>query len=153
MWRMGKSHPRWHHARHRPIHVKHQNTTLEGRLKGFTLFIGPSLDQEAWPVRAILQYLFLNSNHDMPSCSPTATEQHYWLKQDISKEIRNLLLLCGVACATEHATHSLQIGAATTAAIAGVPEHLIHHMGRWKSNVASKYIRVSTVDFLNSLLN
>ena len=43
--------------------------------------------------------------------------------QDISKEIRNLLWLCGVTSPTEYAVHSLGIGASTTAAITGVPEH------------------------------
>ena len=38
-------------------------------------------------------------------------------------------------------THSLQIGAATTAAAAGIPTHTIKQLGRWRSSAYRSYIR------------
>ena len=37
--------------------------------------------------------------------------------------------------------HSLHIGAATSAAAAGVPDHLIETLGRWRSEAYHLYIR------------
>ena len=38
-------------------------------------------------------------------------------------------------------SHSFRIGAATTAAAAGVPDHLTQVLGRWTSNAYMPYIR------------
>ncbi len=44
-------------------------------------------------------------------------------------------------------SHSFRIGAATSAAMAGLPESVIQTMGRWKSNVYRRYIRIAP-DFI-----
>lgn len=44
-------------------------------------------------------------------------------------------------CIQAYAGHSFRIGAATTAAAAGVPAHTIKMMGRWSSEAYTLYIR------------
>ena len=63
-------------------------------------------DQEVCLVRAIQQYLFLNSqsSHAQPFTNRSGEALS---KQDISKEIHNLLPLCRVACPDEYVTHAL----------------------------------------------
>ncbi len=39
--------------------------------------------------------------------------------------------------ASEYAGHSFRRGAATTAALAGIPDHVIKMLGRWESDVRS----------------
>ena len=84
--------------------IRHSKTDQSG--KGFTLLIGPSPDQEICPVRAIQQYLFLKiqSSHAQLFTYRSGAALS---KQDISREIHNLLPLCGVVCPEEYATHSL----------------------------------------------
>ena len=43
--------------------------------------------------------------------------------------------------ANNYASHSFRIGAATTAATAGLPPALIKTLGRWKSNAYETYIQ------------
>ena len=42
-----------------------------------------------------------------------------------------------------YTSHSFRIGAATSAAMAGIPEHEIQRMGRWRSGVFRRYIRIN----------
>ena len=70
-------------------------------------------------------------------------------REKVTAELRTLLPACGVTHPLEYASHSFRIGAATSAAIAGVPEHRIRHMGRWKSDSVLRYIRVDSGEELS----
>lgn len=50
--------------------------------------------------------------------------------------------------------HSFRIGAATTAARAGIPDHLIKALGRWESDTYQTYIHIPPETFasVSSLL-
>jgi site-specific recombinase XerD len=56
-----------------------------------------------------------------------------------TERLRQLLSQAGI---TGHfGSHSFRIGAATTAGLAGVPEHMIQTLGRWSSSVYLAYRR------------
>ena len=58
----------------------------------------------------------------------------------VTRVIRQLLLRAGLN-STEYALHSFRIGAAVTAAPAGLPAWMIKSLGRWASNAYLSYIR------------
>ena len=74
----------------------------------------------------------------MPSGYPVAS---------LTKELRSALQGCGLP-ADNYFTHSFRIGAATTAASAGVPSWLIKTLGRWSSDCYERFIRTSQVTIL-----
>ena len=55
--------------------------------------------------------------------------------------IQRALLEAGVPQASQYMSHSFRIGAATSAADAGIPSWLIKTMGRWSSEAYKVYIR------------
>ena len=64
-----------------------------------------------------------------------------WLSRaSLTKELRSTLQHCGLP-AEHYFTHSFRIGAATTAAAAGIPSWLIKVLGRWSSDCYERYVR------------
>ena len=56
-------------------------------------------------------------------------------------EVRRVLDGAGIE-ASHYSGHSFRIGAATTAALAGVQDHMIKTLGRWQSSAYLAYIRL-----------
>ena len=54
-------------------------------------------------------------------------------QQQFTHEVRMMLQLAGL-CSSSYAGHSFHVGAATMAAQAGLPSHLIKMLGRWESD-------------------
>ena len=104
--------------------------------RGVILSIGPS-GNSLCPVSALRHYLQLRgfvpgplfvSSHGCP-LSPFLVNS--WLRS----------ILATVGIAGNYSSHSFRNGAATSAAAAGVPDHLIKTLGRWSSNAYQPYIR------------
>ena len=56
----------------------------------------------------------------------------------VNSWLRSILLSAGIA--GNYSSHSFRIGAATSAALAGMPDHLIKVLGRWSSDAYLRYI-------------
>lgn len=67
-------------------------------------------------------------------------------REELTTQLRTLLQCAGFEPYL-YASHIFRIGAATTAAAAGLPAWLIKAMGRWSSEAYQMYIR-----FLSSML-
>uniref|UniRef100_A0ABM0MB28 Uncharacterized protein LOC102801901 n=1 Tax=Saccoglossus kowalevskii TaxID=10224 RepID=A0ABM0MB28_SACKO len=127
------------HAAHITIHIKASKT--DQFRKGFDLRLFPT-GTPFCPVTMLQQ--FLSVRHKM---FPLATEPLFLLpertplnRRIFTESLRILLARIGLQ---PHlfAGHSFRIGAATTAASAHVPDHLIQTLGRWSSNCYRTYIR------------
>ena len=87
------------------------------------------------PVSALTKYLELTK--DQPPHRPLFqfASGDLLTRQTLTRVIRDLL------ASSDYASHSLRIGAATSAAAAGIPEWLIQVLGRWSSQCYLSYIR------------
>lgn len=67
----------------------------------------------------------------------------YLTRAILTRQLRHLLEATGLSTeqASQYSSHSLRIGAATTAAEAGLPSWLIQAAGRWRSSAYQHYIR------------
>lgn len=104
-----------------------------------TVVIG-STESSTCPVRAMKRYLVARQQY--PSGPLLRLEDGSLLS---CKDIYCLKLLLQDAGldSSRYSSHSFQIGAATTAAASGLPDHLIQRLGHWRSDAYKRYIRPS----------
>ena len=71
-----------------------------------------------------------------------------WLtRTSLTKELRTILQHCSLPASKSY-SHSFRIGAATTAAQAGLPPWLIKVLGRWSSDCYERYVRTPETSIL-----
>ncbi|XP_071119608.1 uncharacterized protein [Haliotis cracherodii] len=94
------------------------------------------------PVRTLLQYLVLRNQRTSNPLDPlflmpngVAMDRKFFIDH------LKLVLHRSGYDHTNYNGHSFRIGAATTAATAGIPDHLIKTLGRWSSDCYNRYIR------------
>lgn len=109
--------------------------------KGTTVQIGPTIPPYC-AVRAMLSYLAATSAASLDGPLFVLANGLRLSRSTFTSQVRTLLSISGVHNWEAYAGHSFRIGAATTAAIAGVPDHLIRAAGRWRSDACLRYIRV-----------
>ena len=94
------------------------------------------------PVAALLKYLPLHSNHtSLPLF--IFGDGSYLTRPTLTSHLRTLLSAAGLD-PDAYASYSFRIGAATTAAAAGLPDWQIQALGRWCSDCYTRYIRTPT---------
>ena len=102
------------------------------------IVIGKTND-DLCPVAALLTYLKIRGSQPGPlflwkSGTPLT-------KSKFVEEVR-IALAAAHLPAKDFAGHSFRIGAATTAASAGLPDSTIQTLGRWKSSAYLLYVRM-----------
>ena len=90
------------------------------------------------PVAAVLTYAAARGSKPGPFF--VTSDARALIKQEFVCEIRKVLLRLGLPD-NEYAGHSFRIGAATSAAMAGVEDSTIQLLGRWQSAAFLRYIR------------
>ena len=105
---------------------------------GFTLTLARSTTSNC-AVMAMKDYVF--------QCQPssagplfTFTSAKWLTRTSLTHELCDVLQQCGIQ-PQHYFSHSFRIGAATTAAAAGIPAWLIKVLGRWSSDCYERYIR------------
>ena len=105
---------------------------------GVTIVVGAT-GQDLCPVLATVPFLSLRGARAGPLF--LFADGSFLTRARFVQEVRSLLTAIGVNAAT-YSGHSFRIGAATTAAQAGVESHVIQTMGRWSSSAYLAYIRL-----------
>ena len=122
------------------LHLRHAKTDQLG--KGAYIYLSRTNNDQC-PVAALLAYIAVRGQDPGPlfrlaNGSPL-------LKEQFVRSVREALLTLAYNGAS-YAGHSFRIGAATTAAAAGVEDSTIQILGRWSSDAFKRYIRLSQED-------
>ncbi|XP_065186109.1 uncharacterized protein LOC135816932 [Sycon ciliatum] len=110
--------------------------------KGVTIDIGPSVPPY-FPVHAMVSYLFATRRQGTEQRLFILSNGQQLTRQSFTATVRSLVATAGVPSQSHYSGRSFRIGAATTAAMAGVPDSLIRAAGRWKSDACLRYIRTT----------
>ena len=118
------------------IHLRRSKCDQLGR--GVDVIVGRT-DTPICPVAAILAYICLRQDSPgaffVTECRAPATKAWF------VAQIREIMSAIGLP-QNDYAGHSFRIGAATTAALAGVEDSTIQVLGRWQSSAFLQYIRL-----------
>ena len=106
--------------------------------QGSTVTLGKT-DRLLCPISAILPYVAVRGSEAGPLfCFQDGS---FLTRDTFVKGVRHLLVAAGID-PLPYSGHSFRIGAATTAAQAGMDAALIQTLGRWKSSAYQLYIRI-----------
>lgn len=121
---------------HLTVHLKRSKNDPFGA--GITIHLGATGDLLC-PVTSMLGYLALRP--DTPGPLFVFSDGATLSRPRLVQAVRQALYSAGVDT-TGYSGHSFRIGAATTAARAGLSDSMIQTLGRWKSSAFTAYIRV-----------
>ena len=97
-----------------------------------------SSDSPICPVTAIIKYLWLRGSSQGPLF--ICKDFRPLTKQMLNYRLQKALNSAGLK--GSYTLHSFRVGAASTAAALGFPDHLIQAMGRWSSDAYKVYIKL-----------
>ena len=109
---------------------------------GHNLCITNNSNPQICPVSAVSDYLKLRPVSDSTDYLFIHLNGKAVTRSQFTSVLTNALKFAGLYQAGYN-THSFRIGAATTAAMMGIPSELIKEWGRWKSDAFKRYIRIS----------
>ena len=124
------------------LHLKSSKT--DPYRQGCSLLIAPSSHSvcAVWSLRKYLSVHAVNGS----TLLYVFQSGLYLTSAKVTSTLRTLLPCLSIPT-EQYASHSFQIGAATTAAKAGLPPLLIQTLGRWSSNCFTLYIRTPAFIF------
>ena len=117
------------------VHIKASKT--DPFRHGVSIYLGRS-QADLCPVSAVLAYMVLRGMTPGPFFF--FTDGRYLTRDRFVSSVRAALRMQGVDD-SRYSGHSFRIGAATTAALRGLPDSLIKTLGRWESSAYTVYIR------------
>ena len=130
------------------LHVTIRRSKTDQTGKGCCIVIPPNNMTLMCPLKAVEDYLSLRSKD---GC---AFFQHFdtrpLTRHEFSRTLKRVIGFIGLPVAF-YSSHSFRIGAATAAAMAGVPDACIQKMGRWASHAHRRYIRTGTSVLVNQV--
>ena len=118
------------------VHLKRSKCDQFG--KGVDIIVGHT-GSSICPVSAVLNYIRLRQDEPGPFFR-SRTKQPV-TKSWLTNKIRQILQALGLP-QEDYAGHSFRIGAATSAALAGIEDSTIQALGRWQSAAFLQYIRI-----------
>ena len=123
------------------VHLQLKVSKTDPFRQGHTVIIGAT-GTSTCPSRALQNYLALLQLTPSTPASPLFSfeDRSYLTRPRLTTALRSLLLTAGLN-PDHYASHSFRIGAATSAAAAGLPDWQIQAMGRWSSDCYMRYIR------------
>ena len=120
------------------LHVTIQKSKTDQTGRGCRIVIPPNDMSCMCPIRAVGAYIAIRGPHG------SAFFRHFdsspLTRHQFNATLKRVLTFCELPVAF-YSSHSFRIGAATSAAMAGVPDACIQTMGRWASNTHRRYIR------------
>jgi integrase len=122
------------------IHLKASKTDVERRGVDIRLFRTRTAVCAVTSLRRFLLLRPINRSDTPLFCSPNGQP---FTRRTFVSNLKHLLVRAGIS-PTSYSGHSLRIGAATSAAAAGIPDHLIQVLGRWSSLSYLRYIRIDS---------
>ena len=95
-------------------------------------------------VRAMVSYPFVTRRDGPEQLLFVLSNGQQLTRQSFTVTVRSLVAAAGVPSQSNYSEHSVHISAATTAAMAGVPDSFFRVAGQWKSEACLCYIRTTT---------
>ena len=105
---------------------------------GMTIFIAAT-GYPVCPLQALEKYLYYCKCHKGPLFQ--FSNGNYLARQALASIVKKGLASYGIS-PSAYSTHSFCIGAASTAAAAGIPDSLIKSLGCWRSDCYQRYLRI-----------
>ena len=122
----------------RQIHIRIRRSKTDQAANGCQITLPANDRYEICPVRAVANYRSMRSRGGIAFfCNFDRTPL---TRQQFTSTLKRAVAFCGLPV-TFYSSHSFRIGAATSAAMSGVPEVRIQSMGRWSTDTHKIYIR------------